>query len=305
MQKLLILGGTGLVGSFFINLYGADFEIESPSHNDLDLLNQNEIERYLNQTSAEVILNFAAFTNVDAAEDEKDDKEGEVYILNSVVPESLARFSKQTNKHLVHVSTDYVFDGTKEDSPYTEEDTPNPICWYAKTKFFGEQNILSNNPSVTIARIEMPYASNYDRKKDFARFFVEKFSQGENFSAVADQNITPIFVNHCVAAFKVLIEKKPSGIYHVASTDSITPYQFATQIALKANQLKIFKQPFDTSLVRSISFEQFNTGRKASRPRHSWMSTQKFVSEFGEGILHTNEQSIQMFLQVDSKNTVI
>ena len=91
-----------------------------------------------------------------------------------------------------------------------------------------------------------------------------------------------------MAAFKTIAEKKPAGIYQVATTDWITPFDFAAKIA----EIK----GFDKNLIEAIPFEQFNQGRKASRPKHSWMSTQKFVSEFGTEILKSNEQSIRSFL---------
>jgi dTDP-4-dehydrorhamnose reductase len=295
-MKILILGGTGLVGSKFIDKFKDSFEFDSPSHNDLDLLNEKEVESYITSSNAEVIINCAAFTNVDAAEDETDDKDGAVYQLNSIVPGLLAKFSRETNKHLIHISTDYVFDGTKKDSAYTEEDQPNPLNWYAKTKYYGEVNVLEADSNATIVRIEMPYTASFDKKIDFARYFLEKFKSGENFQCVRDQRITPIFVDFCVNALTKLIEKKPAGIYHVASTDSVTPYEFATILARTANELKFSEKPFDPSLIMSIEFAQFNSGRRAPRPKNSWMSTQKFVSEFGEGILHTNEESIKEFL---------
>lgn len=291
-MKILLLGGSGLVGSRFIDLYGSEYQIDSPTHNDLDVLNDHEIQSYLEKSDAEVIINFVAFTNVDKAEDEKDYTEGQVYLLNAIIPGTIARLAKSTQKHLIHVSTDYVFDGTKDDSPYTESDTPNPVNWYAQTKYYGEQNLLEENPDSSVIRIEMPYSRDFGKKNDFARFFVQMLSEGKSFKAVNDQNITPVFIDHCVAAFKAIAEKKPSGIYHVTSTDWITPHDFALKIA----EIK----GYDKSLIESSTFEEFNQGRNAPRPKHSWMATGKFVSEFGGGILHTNEESIRSFLEINS-----
>ncbi len=288
MNKILILGGSGLVGSRFIELSSDQYQIDSPSHNDLDLLNQEEIANYLSHSDAEVVLNLVAATNVDACEEEKDDEGGQVYSLNALTPLKLAQECKKTGKHLIHVSTDYVFDGEKSDAPYTEEDQPNPVNWYGKTKLIGEQNVLGVQPLFTVARIEMPYSSHFEKKKDFARFFLESLQQGKEFKSIEDQKITPVFVDHLVAAFQKLIEAKAAGIWHVASTDSTTPYEFAQSVAKQSG--------LSAELIKPVTFAEFNAGRKASRPHHSWMSVKKFEDRFGTETLKSNKEGIQSFL---------
>jgi dTDP-4-dehydrorhamnose reductase len=289
MKKILILGGSGLVGSRFIELTSATYQIDSPSHNNLDLLNQEEIANYLGNSDAEVVLNLVAATNVDACEEEKDDEGGSVYFLNAMTPLKLAQECQRTGKHLIHISTDYVFDGEKSDAPYTEEDTPNPVNWYGKTKLIGEQNVLNVDPEFTVVRIEMPYSSHFEKKKDFARFFLESLQQGKEFKSIEDQNITPIFVDDLVKALLKFVEEKPAGIWHVASADSTTPYEFAQEVARQAN--------LSPELISPVKFAEFNVGRKASRPHHSWMSVKKFEQRFGTEVLEKNREGIANFLR--------
>jgi dTDP-4-dehydrorhamnose reductase len=288
MQKLLILGGSGLVGSRFIELTKDQFEVDSPSHNDLDLLNSVEIANYLANSEADVVLNLVAITNVDNCQDEDDDKDGNVYKLNSIVPQVLAQECQKTGKHLVHVSTDYVFDGSKDDSPYTEDDAPNPVNWYGKTKRWAEEFVLEVNSNFSIVRPEMPYSSVFAKRKDFARFFLDSLKEGKEIKAIEDQQITPVYVDFAVMAFAKIIEEKAGGIWHIASADSITPFEFAKEVAIQAN--------LDSSKIVPVKFDEFNAGRKAPRPHHSWMSVKKFEERFGTDILKTNKEGISEFL---------
>jgi dTDP-4-dehydrorhamnose reductase len=289
MNKILILGGSGLVGSRFVELSKQQFEVDAPTHNDLDLFNEHEIANFLASSNAEVVLNLVAVTNVDGCEDEKDDTEGQVYKLNTLMPKNLAVECKKTGKHLLHISTDYVFDGEKTESPFTEEDQVNPVNWYGKTKLLGEQNVIEVDPGFTIARIEMPYSSHFEKKKDFARFFLESLQQGKEFKSIEDQNITPIFVDDLVHALQKLSQEKVGGIWHVASSDSITPLEFAKEVAAQTH--------LNSDKIVPIKFADFNAGRKASRPHHSWMSVKKFEQKFGTDILKSNKEGIEKFLK--------
>lgn len=292
-NKILVLGGSGLVGSRFIDLNKNSFEIDAPSHEKLNLLDSKGLETFINNSQAEVVINFAAFTNVDKAEDDADNLGGIVYKLNAQMPKDLAGLCKSLNKYLIHISTDYVFDGTKVESSYKEEDRPNPICWYAKTKYFGEQNVFGENSSALVARVEMPFSAHFDKKGDFARFFLDKLKSNEQISAVSDQKITPIFVDDVVYALVLLINNKKAGIIHIASEDWTTPYNFAKKIAQQFN--------LEQGLLKEARFLEFNKTRKAPRPQHSWLDTGKFRDEFTDEVLHTVEEEIKMFKeQTDS-----
>lgn len=289
MKKILVLGGSGLVGSRFIELTKDQFEVDSPSHNDLDLLNKQEIASYLANSDSEVVLNLVAITNVDNCQDEEGDKEGNVYKLNSVVPQKLAQECQKTGKHFVHVSTDYVFDGEKTDAPYTEDDPTNPINWYGKTKRWAEEFVLGVDPDFSIVRPEMPYSAVFEKRQDFARFFLDSLKEGKEIKSIKDQQITPVFVDFAVRAFAKIIEEKAGGIWQVASADSITPFDFAKEVARQAG--------LDSSKIMPVTFAEFNAGRKASRPHHSWMSIKKFEQRFGTDILKSNKEGISEFLK--------
>jgi len=286
MQKVVVFGASGLVGSRFLDLHKDDFEIVAPEHNAVDFTNPQQVKELLEIEKPEVVLNCAAVTNVEGSEDEKDDKEGPTYKVNSQAVKELAETCRELKIHLIHISTEYVFDGTKA-GPYAEWDVPNPINWYGQTKYFAEEFIKQSEASYTIVRISMPFAAKFEAKKDIARTFLSRLQEKLEISAIADSEICPTFTDYIANALKVLIDKKPSGIYHCTSTDATTPFDFAGQIA------KIFG--LTTELIKETTIEEYGKNKKARLLKNSAMSSDKFIAEFGEGILNNLEDSLKEF----------
>lgn len=279
MKKLLVAGSTGLVGSRFVELVKNNFSVVTLGRNNTDikinLTSKEEVSKTVQSSDAEIVINFAAYTNVDKAEDKKGDKKGEVYTMNALLPLWLARSCRDSGKTFFHISTDYVFDGKKDTNPYTEEDIPTPVnSWYAMTKYYGEENILKSSGNHTIIRISYPYSGLYKRKFDIARTVVEKLQNKELYLGVEDQKIKPTSVDDIAEALIFLLQKNATGIYHIAGNYSpeehITPYQFAQKIADIMN--------LDTSFIKPISFLNLSKKRIAPRPKNTWLSTKKIES---------------------------
>ncbi|MBI2596837.1 NAD(P)-dependent oxidoreductase [Candidatus Daviesbacteria bacterium] len=289
MKNVLIFGGSGLVGSKFNNLLKKEFEIISPPASEVDILNQDQLMKILEEENPSWVINFAAITDVEGSEKENGDKDGLCFRVNAIGAQNVAQACKNFNKRLIHISTEYVFDGTKSDNPYTEEDIPNPINWYGQTKLFGEDFVLESGCEAIIMRISMPFTSHYKLKKDIARFFLEQLKAGNNIKAVEDQRITPTLVNDIVNALRVFLESQSSGIYHVSSRDSVTPLEFAKTIA------KTFRLNY--SLINSISLDEFSKNKKAKLLKFSWLNPTKFEKEFGDDILHLVEESLVILKQ--------
>ncbi|MFA5932935.1 MAG: NAD(P)-dependent oxidoreductase [Microgenomates group bacterium] len=285
-QKLLIFGGAGLVGSKFIEMFGDHFEIDDPTIDELDILNKEVVTDYIKKSGAEFLINYAAFTDVDKAEAEKGNKEGIVYKLNAGIVKDLCEICTSLNMHYIHFSTDYVFDGKKE-SPYTEDDKQNPLSWYGQTKYEAEKFILESKAQSTIIRLSMPFSSYYDLKQDIVRFFLKQLQDNQEITAIKDQMVTPVFVDDLANALKVLIEQKETGIYHAVCTNSTTPFDLAKIIAKEFG--------LDENLVKPTTIEEYNQTRTAKRSKYGWLSVEKFESKFGKGILHSVEESINLF----------
>lgn len=280
-MKILLFGGTGLVGSRFQELLKDEFEIIAPTHLDVDLLNPDEIRKNINETKPDQILYAAGFTNVDKAEEEEE----LAYNLNSKVPKIITKTAKGTP--VIYLSTDYVFDGTKSEAPYKEEDLPNPLSTYAKSKREGEIAVLSEGNENLVLRLIMPYSAVYTKKMDLARIILNKLRNNEKVLGVSDQKINPIFVDHLSFAISKVIKAKTSGIYHLAATSFTTPLEFARLIALEFN--------LESNLIEQTTLEKFTKSRAAVRPKDSWLDTHKFINQFGNGILHSVEEGIKEF----------
>lgn len=287
--KILIFGGSGLVGSRFLELNKDTFEMKSPPTSQIDILKADQISKAIEQFDPAFVINFAAYTNVEEAEKQKNDKESLSYQLNAVGAKNVADICKKYNLHLIHISTDYVFDGHKSESAYNEEDLPHPMNWYGQTKYLGEQYILGSGCVSAVIRISMPYSAHYDLKKDIARFFLGELKSGNKIKAIKDQRITPTYVSDIANALRVLINKESSGIYHVSSLNYTSAFNFAYFLAITFG--------IDPSLVKGISLEEYNKNKLAKILRFSWLDPAKFVGEFGEGILHTVEDSLKLFKQ--------
>ncbi|MBU1032103.1 NAD(P)-dependent oxidoreductase [Patescibacteria group bacterium] len=294
-KKIVIFGGAGLVGSGFIDLNKDVFEIVSPTIEELDILEKQAVSKFIEDSGCSSVINFAAFTNVEAAEAQKEDKNGMCYRINAIGAKNVAEVCKNFNKYLIHISTEYVFDGTKADSPYNEEDKQNPVNWYGQTKYFAEQLVLESGSLLTLVRICMPFSPFYEPKKDVARFFLEQLRSGEEIVAIEDQKITPTIVSDIANALKVLVEAEKTGIYHVCSTNFTTPFEFAKMIAAKFG--------LDMNLVKPISFADYNKNKQAKLLKNSWLDPAKFVMQFGGNILHSVREDIEIFKQaVDGRS---
>lgn len=293
-MRVLIFGGSGLVGSKFIGLHSQTYEIKAPQLKDVDILDSSKVSKVIEEFNPDSVINFAAFTQVEEAETQKDNKEGICFQINALGAKNVAERCKKANKRLIHISTEYVFDGTKSESPYIEDDKPNPINWYGQTKFFGEGYVLESGCKSTIVRLSMPYSYFYEVKSDVARFFLNQLRLGSSIKAIEDQRITPTLVDDIAIALKTLIESNVGGVYHVSSKDSVTPLEFAKTIAEEFR--------LDYSLISAISLEEYNKKKLAKLLKYSWLNPAKFEREFGDQVLHTVEESLISFKEaVDAK----
>jgi len=199
MKKILVIGATGLIGSRFVELANGKFEIIPVDENILDITNKEAVEEYFSTTQLNAVLNFAAFTNVDAAEKERNDTKGLCYKLNVIGVENLAYASKKHNKFLVYISTDFVFEGTVQNpGPYDENeklpDNMEGISWYGWTKKEAEVKIENDRAKSAIVRVAYPFTSGkYDLKLDYAKNYLKLYDDGKLFPIFTDQTITPLY----------------------------------------------------------------------------------------------------------------
>ncbi len=284
-KRVAVLGGSGFVGSRVRQLWSTTMDIVAPTHAELDLLDAPALRSFLAASEASAVLNLAAWTGVDTAEVEAGNSGGQVFALNAVLPQRLAEACAALGQHLVHVSTDYVFDGTRAERPYREDDPTGPaVCWYAETKLRGEEHVLAAGGGATVARIEMPFSGIDQPRRDFARTILGRLQAGQPVSAVVDQHITPVFLDDAVEALRLLIDTPHAGVVHVAAADWTTPYRFAHSIARRLD--------LDASVIEPEDFSVFVTRRPARRPQHSWLDVSLFGSRLGTNVLRSVEDEL-------------
>lgn len=251
-MKILGTGLLGLVGSRIVELLRDKYEFDA---SDVDITNYDAIFEKINSSDASVVLHLAAKTNVDGCElDRPLGEKGEAWKINVIGTKNIADACLQSNKKLIYISTDFVFDGEKPlNQGYSEEDMPNPLNWYAQTKYEGEKVVQNLSTPWIIARIAYPYRANFPLKKDFVRGLIERLKSKQNLKMVEDHIMTPTFIDDIAIALNSLIQKNQNGIFHIVGSRFVTPYEAALEIA------DIFG--LDKSLIGKTTREEFFRGK--------------------------------------------
>jgi dTDP-4-dehydrorhamnose reductase len=283
-NQVLATGLSGLVGSRIEELLASSFTFTDLSlATGVDITDSDAVEKHISQTSANTILHLAAKADVDGCEDDKIfGEEGQAWLVNVVGTENIVAAAKKTGKRVIYISTDFVFDGTKEF--YEEEDLPNPVNWYGVTKYEGEKLILSSNINYTIVRIAYPYRSFFPGKKDFARKILEKLEKGEKLQAVTDHIFTPTFIDDIAAALKIVLGKNLPGIYHAVGSGSLTTYEAVETIekifSLKAEIEAVDRNSYFTT--RGRAFRPFKLRLKNDKISNLGIDLRNFIDGIGE-----------------------
>ena len=219
-MKILLLGGTGQVGFELQRSLSSLGEITSPNRDILDLLNYEAVESFLNKNEINLIVNAAAWTNVDDAENSRT----EAKRLNAELPKQLSFFCKKKKIRLVHYSTDYVFNGSGT-KPWTEISCPNPINFYGKTKLLGEEYIRNSSIDFLIFRISWIYSI---RRSNFMKTILKLAKKQSELKIVSDQYGSPTPAKIVAdITFLALQRNLDAGVYHLAPRGETTWYDFS------------------------------------------------------------------------------
>jgi dTDP-4-dehydrorhamnose reductase len=170
---------------------------------------------------------------------------------------------------MIHISTDAVFDGMKEDF-YIEDDAPNPLGVYAQTKLDGERNVLSANPDAAIARVNF-FGWSLSGTRSLSEFFYNNLSTGQTASGFTDVWFCPMFVGDLAEILVRMLEKGLSGLYHTVGSEALVKYDFGVKIARQFG--------FDDGLVRPMSVEE--SALKAKRSHNLRLSIHKLSTDLG------------------------
>lgn len=278
-----------MVGSRFVELFEEEFEFKNLDlATGVDITNEELTKQNIvGEGNGGVVLHFAAFTDVSAANEQAGDKAGLCYRLNVLGTRHVAQSCKLEGKYLIHISTDFVFDGTKN-SPYTEDDSPNPIEWYGQTKFWAEQEVKKSGVEGVIVRTTYPYRTHFKPKKDFVRNIITKLKDNTLPPMFTDHIITPTFIDDVAHALKVIIAKKPQGIFHVVGSSYESNYDIAIKVA------EVFG--LDKDKVRKGSLEEFLKTAKRPYQKRLATSNTKLKKDLGVS-MSTLEEGLQKMKQ--------
>ncbi len=277
-MKILVTGCNGQVGWELVRCLQPLGEVIAADRRQMDLSDLDGIKVSLRNIAPDVIVNAAAYTAVDKAED----NEVEASLINGQAPGVLATEAKKMGSLLIHYSTDYVFDG-KKFNPYTEEDISNPINAYGRSKLLGEEAVQTVDADYIILRTSWVYAS---RGANFLRTILRLAQEREVLSIVADQMGTPTWARLIAESTAHIIRQSQnertnksfqSGLYHLTAAGESSWFDFAQAIVDQARYLPDLSLTLND--LRPISTQDYPT--PAQRPMSSRLATAKLEKHFG------------------------
>jgi dTDP-4-dehydrorhamnose reductase len=230
----------------------------------LDIADAAAVERVIGEARPDAVIHAAAKTDVDGCERERDQARAE----NVDGAANVARACAARDIHLVHVSTEYVFDGTA--GPYGEDDTPNPLGWYAATKYQGELAVQAATVAATIARTTVIYGYARHRRPDFVLWLIGQLRAGERVRVVHDQIGSPTLADNLAQMLLALADARATGVYNTVGATIVGRYDFA-RLAAEAFGL-------DPDLIEPISTATLK--QAAPRPLEAGLLMDKFRAAF-------------------------
>jgi dTDP-4-dehydrorhamnose reductase len=229
-----------------------------------DLCTPGVMERVLDVTQPDWVIHCAALANIDACERDPE----RARQLNSEIPGKLADYVARGGARMLHVSTDAVFDGQR--GGYAEQDTPNPLSVYARTKLDGEQAVAAANPAAIIARVNL-FGWSLSGQRSLAEWFFYNLSAGKPVNGFTDVLFCPLLANDLAQVFLQMLAVGLSGLYHVVSSDAMSKYAFGVEIARRFG--------LDEALISPVSVQQ--GGLVAARSTNLTLRNDKLVRELG------------------------
>jgi dTDP-4-dehydrorhamnose reductase len=283
-MKILITGASGFLGEKLFSIFSSEYEVvgtylkgEKTSLYKLDLTDKKAVDNLVEKIRPDIVINTAGITDVDYCEENPENAKK----ISSACIKNLVETCLKYRCKLVHISTDYVFDGEKGD--YKEDDKPNPINVYGKMKLEEENVIISSKIEHIISRVAVLYGYNSNSdKQTFTNWVIKKLKSNEEIKIINDQYTTPTLIDDIAESLKNLIELKRTGIYHIVGSECINRYDFAIKIA------EIFNLK---NLIKPITSKDIKW--RAKRPMNSCLNTDK-LKKLGIKMSNINEGLIKM-----------
>lgn len=274
----MIIGSNGMLGQRLTNFFSAsrDVEllctsvegssfIENVDYRQVDITQKSKLRESVLDFFPDYIINTAAYTNVDKSETERET----AWKINVTGVENIALYAWTVDAHLIHLSTDYIFDG--KNGPYTEDDKPCPLGYYGRTKLASENSIRTSGVRFTIIRTNVLYGPAQFGRPDFVKWVVNSLKEKKEVKIVTDQINNPTYIDDVVSAINKIISFKKEGIYNIGGEEILSRYEFTKRIA------EYFR--LDKSLIKPVLTKDLN--QAALRPLKSGLITLRAQTELG------------------------
>ncbi len=289
-MKILVTGSGGQLGSELIQMLRSNgVDATGVGSKELDYCNPTQVKEWVYAFKADWVINCAAYTNVDLAEQERE----KAFTVNRDAVRALAEGVQRCSGKLLHISTDYIFDG-RQSHPYSEEDKPNPLGVYGGSKLAGEESVLSVLPESTIVRTGWVYGA---YGNNFVKTILNLAAERDEIRVIDDQIGSPTWTKDIARVICYLINSDATGIYNFTNEGVASWYDLAYEVVTVAGRLGF---PVKASHVKPIPACEYTT--LAQRPPYSVLSKRKIRGVIDYDIPHWRESLGNMMTQLrDSK----
>lgn len=279
MERVLVTGGSGLLGSKVVELAKRNYEVVSTHHAKpilpdslkLDVADKDQVIRVIEGAKPDIVIHVAAQTDVDRCETNR----AEAWAVNAGGTRNVSEVCDRIGAKLVYVSTDYVFDG--ERGMYSEDDRPNPLNYYGKTKLQGEKFVMSHCEDFVVARASVIYGW-HPWRVNFVTWIVRSLMEGKRVTVARDHFNSPTFADNLAEVLLRMAERDVSGVFHTAGAERISRFDFAVRVA------DVFD--LDETLISPIKMDELEVW-VARRPRDSSLRVDKARETVGVRLLDT------------------
>jgi dTDP-4-dehydrorhamnose reductase len=294
-KKVLIIGGGGFIGSNFLkHSEEMPYMILSPTRRELDLLNSDQLKNTFNNFMPEVVVNFAAHRDANSAESQRNSLQGSAWKTNVEGVANLKNVSEEYGSFFIHISTDMVFPGSKNNpGPYNENAQPETmsekLSWYGWTKAQGEKILKNSNSAIIrIGNVTQPV---YDPTLDYVGKILYLFDTKNLYPLFNDQYLTLSYIPSIFEVIKILVRSKKVGIFHVASNNIFTPYKLGEYLIEKARRKK--------GIVKAVSIDEYLDTSPNRYPKFGGLLADKTAQQLGIKLLSW-EEIVNFFIEKTS-----
>jgi len=277
-NRILITGANGMLGQRAVQFYSSRENIELLAtsveeksvfdfveYTQVDIKDRDNIKKVIYDYCPDFIVHTAAFTNVDLSEKLRED----AWKINVKGVEYIAEAARTIDAHIIHISTDYIFDG--KNGPYDENAIPDPVGYYGRTKLASENTLRISGTFFTILRTNVLYGIAQNSRPDFVRWVINSLSKNENIRIVKDQINNPTFIDDLVQGINKIIEFRKTGVYNIGGKEFLSRFDFTLRIAEYFN--------LDKKLILPITTDELK--QPARRPLKSGLLILKAETELG------------------------